>query len=260
MIPSGAVALCASRPSRRATSLDGCLAISCPSSRTRARARLEHAGERAQQRRLAARVRADDRREAAVGDLDVEALGDDALVVGEREVSASVEGHARPPPLGRQQPDEVDAADRAGHDADRERRVGHDPLGGDVGGLHDQRAGDRRADQRRLGRAQHALGDLRRGERDERDRADRRRRRRHQADRERDQRGARALDRQAEPVGGVVAELERPQRAAGGRGERQQDGAGDQQRPDLLPGAAVEASRAASASPPAPPRSGRARA
>ena len=83
MIPSGAIALWASRPSRRATCLDGSSGISVPVEQDAAGARLEHPRQRAQQRRLAAGVRADDRGEAALGDLDVEPVGDDALVVGE---------------------------------------------------------------------------------------------------------------------------------------------------------------------------------
>ena len=57
VIPSGAVELCGSRPSRRATCLEGSERITAPSSSTVPGARLEHPHERPQQRRLAAGVR-----------------------------------------------------------------------------------------------------------------------------------------------------------------------------------------------------------
>ena len=46
-------------------------------------ARLQQASERTQERRLAARVRADDNGDLAVGHLEVEVIDDDGVVVGE---------------------------------------------------------------------------------------------------------------------------------------------------------------------------------
>ena len=125
MIASGAIELCGSSPSRRATSLDGIEPIAWPSRMTVPVARLEHARERAQQRRLAARVRADDRGERAVRDRHVELLGDDALVVGERQRrgrAGAARSSAPPAPLARQQPGQVDAAADPGHHAHRQLR------------------------------------------------------------------------------------------------------------------------------------------
>ena len=85
MIPSGAIELCGSSPSSRATSFDG---------RERDQLAVEEdaAPARGLSRRASARSSVDlphafgptIDRERAVGDRDVEALGDDALVVGER--------------------------------------------------------------------------------------------------------------------------------------------------------------------------------
>jgi hypothetical protein len=77
------------RADRRAVELD------------RARLRVQHAGERAQQRRLAAGVGPHDRGELALLDAHVEVLGHDVLVVREREVGGLQGrcldvGHVRP--------------------------------------------------------------------------------------------------------------------------------------------------------------------
>ena len=58
--------------------------------------RLEHPHERAQQRRLAARVGPDDRGEAALGDVDGQPFGDDARVVGQRHRFGSQRCRAHP--------------------------------------------------------------------------------------------------------------------------------------------------------------------
>ena len=73
--------------------------------------------------------------------------------------------------------------------------------------------------QRRPRGAGDAARDLRRGQRDEEHRPDRHRDAGDERDGEQHEAEPRALDAHAEPVRGVVAELERPQRPAGG-GER----------------------------------------
>ncbi len=59
----------------------------------RALLRGHQAGQRAQQGRLAAAVRADDRRDGPLGDVEVEAIDDDAVGVGERDVVGGQLGH-----------------------------------------------------------------------------------------------------------------------------------------------------------------------
>ncbi len=76
--------------------------------------------------------------------------------------------------------------------------------------------------QRRPGRARDAARDLRRRERDEEHRPDRHRDAGDERDGEQHEREPRALDAHAEPVRGVVAELERTQRPARG-GERRRE-------------------------------------
>ena len=56
-------------------------------------ARVQQARHGTQQRRLAASVGADDRRDRGVGDLDVETLDDDAIVVADAESLADESAH-----------------------------------------------------------------------------------------------------------------------------------------------------------------------
>ena len=211
MIASGATELCGSSPSRRATSLEGSEPIAWPSRIDRPGARLEHPREPAQQRRLAARVGADDGGERAVGDRDVERLGDDAAVVGEREVVALQAAHARHSRTSSQR--QVDAAEHAGQHAHRELDVAGDPLARAVGAEQQHAARQRGAGDARAAGAREPAGDLRRGERDEHDRPRRRGRHRGQRDGDEDQREPRPRDADAERARGVVAELEHPQLA-----------------------------------------------
>ena len=131
---SGAIELCGQQPEPPRDLLGRDRADRLAVEDDRARARLHHPREPAQQRRLAARVRADDRGERLVRDRDAEGLGDDALVVGERHRRrrAGVARSSAPPlPLAGQQPGQVDAAADPGHHADGQLEVAEQPLAGD---------------------------------------------------------------------------------------------------------------------------------
>ena len=82
LTPSGTIGCCGSRPRRRATSRVGSDPISSPSSRTEPPRGCSSRAEPAQQRRLAAAVGADDDGDAPGRHVEVEAVDDDAVVVG----------------------------------------------------------------------------------------------------------------------------------------------------------------------------------
>ena len=146
-MPSGAIEVCGSRPRRRADLLGPVVGDRLAVEHDLPGARRQQPRQRAQQGRLAARVRADDDGERPVGDLRRRGPGDDPLVVGERDAvgrrggrgsrvpsGTEVVGHGRggrsachgrrliaaPACLADEQPDQVDAADDDGDDADGE--------------------------------------------------------------------------------------------------------------------------------------------
>ena len=130
VMPSGAIGDCGRMPSFVATSLVGQPVDASPSSSTSPACGLQQPGERAQQRRLAAGVGADDARDLPRRDRDRQVLGDLDLVVGERAacaaarrvVGAVVDTSSSPAdPVGAgEQPQQVRRADDAGDDADRQ--------------------------------------------------------------------------------------------------------------------------------------------
>ena len=121
----------------------------------RARARLQEPGERAQQRRLAARVGADDRRHPAGRDRHVSPLAHLAVVVREREVlgrEGAVGAHSPVPArLARiEQPHEIGRAEDAGDDADRQLGRAGDHAREQVGDDEQHGSGARRRQQREV--------------------------------------------------------------------------------------------------------------
>ena len=72
--------------------------------RDRAGVELDEADDRAQQRRLAAPGRAEDRRQRARGNLEVDVAQHDAPAVGLGEASTAQFGHAQPSPSARTRP------------------------------------------------------------------------------------------------------------------------------------------------------------
>jgi hypothetical protein len=129
--------------------------------------RLQQPGERAQQGGLAARVGADDRGDHAVGDVDRQAVGDHALVVGEPEVGAAearpVGGvHMAPVRISR-----VNNQRRYGAPItavampDRQLGRGHDAPGGEIGRHRQERTDQRGRHEREAGRADEPPGDRR---------------------------------------------------------------------------------------------------
>ena len=178
----------------------------------------QQAGQGAQQRGLAARVGPDDHGDLAVGHVEVEAVGHDVAVVGERQ------------PAGRR-----GESQRSGSGSSREepQRYGAPitavtmPTGSSVGASTRRAARSanvvRNAPTSAAGTT-HAPGDDTRrraigpdDEGDEHDRSGGRDRQRRQADGEQDQQELGASDRHAERGGGVVAELEHDRASAGPR-------------------------------------------
>ena len=169
-----------------------------------ARPRPEHPRERAQHRRLAARVGADDDGQRAVRDRDVQLARHHAPVVGELEPGA-VQPIRHPRCQWRdEEPAEVRAAQHACDDADGQHPVGEGELGDDVREQEHDRSHEARSEQPGTAGPGQAAGDLRRGEGYEADGADRRDRDRGERRGERDDRDAGALGADAEGARFVV--------------------------------------------------------
>ena len=250
-MPSGAIERLRQQPEPSGDLLGrAATRIALPSSSTAPARRREQPGQRAQQRRLAARVRPDDHGELAVRDRHGQVVDDDALVVGERHAAARraaggrVASSARPRlALGDEQPDQVDAADDAGDDADRQLGRREQPLRDEVARPAASSAPISAAGQRRPTGASRVSRGRAAARRGRRTRSARRPRspRRPRARRRDTISDPGALDADAERAGGVVAHLQ--QAAAAGRpaaSAAASTTSATASGPDLVPAAAVE--------------------